>query len=375
MTLVPWRSRTRISPPARSALLLALLLAAAAVPARAQSVQGRTVDRETLQPVSDASVALLDVAGTAVATARSGANGVFRITAPQAGEYRLTASRLGYRTMLSATVQLAVGQVVEVEARISPQAVALDTATVVGRVAAGVSGRVLEDGAGRAVPGATVTLVNARGLAAGRVVTDEAGQFHLRVRQPGAYQLRTDRVGFQRTTSPSVTLLPDDTVRVELRMSTESVVLAPLTVVGSPRGLLRDAQMESFRWRQEHNPWGRFIDSRRIRQLNPFHASDIMQHIPHVRVTGGLRRHVLLGNRGPRTLTGGGGGCIPNLYLDGRPLKLDAELTLDDVVVGSSVAGVEVYSSPSSAPGEFPARDNPYCGVLVIWTRPPGERA
>jgi hypothetical protein len=356
----------------KSRFLLAILLAAVALPAHAQTVQGRAVDRETLQPIADASLALLDVAGAAVATTRSGPDGAFRITALEPGEYRLTASRLGYRTMLSAAVTLGEGEVVDVEARISPQAVALDTATVVGEVAAGVNGRVLEEGADRPVPGARVTLINSRGLAAARAVTDEEGRFHLRVRDPGAYRMRTERVGYQRTQSPAVTVDPGDTVQVELRISTETVVLAPLTVIGSPRRLLRDADMAAFEWRRAHNPWGRFLGPDRIRRLNPFHTSDILQHVPFVTVSGGLRRHVLLG-RGTATITGGGGACFPNVYLDGRPLRVSADFTLDEMVIGSTVEAVEVYASPVSAPGEFPARDNPYCGVIVLWTRAPGE--
>lgn len=366
----PFRSRSAAS--MRTRFLLAALLASMALPAHAQTVQGRAVDRETLQPITDASLALLDATGAAVATARSGADGAFRITAPEPGEYRLTASRVGYRTMISAVVPLGEGQVVDAEARLSPQPVVLDTARVVGEVAAGVNGRVLEEGADRPVAGARVTLINARGLAAARAVTDEEGRFHLRVRDPGAYRMRTERVGYQRVQSPEVTVDPGDTVQVELRMSTETVVLAPLTVIGSPRRLLRDAHMASFQWRQAHNPWGRFLGPERIRRLNPFHTSDILQHVPFVTVSGGLRRHVLLG-RGTRTITGGGGQCLPNVYVDGRPLRVSADFTLDELVIGSTVAAVEVYASPVSAPGEFPARDNPYCGVIVLWTRAPGE--
>lgn len=58
----------------RSAFLVPVLFVAlaAALPARAQTLQGRAVDRETLQPLPDASVALVDSAGEVVASGRSG---------------------------------------------------------------------------------------------------------------------------------------------------------------------------------------------------------------------------------------------------------------------------------------------------------------
>lgn len=42
-------------------------------------------------------------------------------------------------------------------------------------------------------------------------------------------------------------------------------------------------------------------------------------------------------------------------------------MTVDPMVSGDAAA-VEVYDSPSSSPGEFPARDDRFCGVVVIWT-------
>ncbi len=58
------------------------------------------------------------------------------------------------------------------------------------------------------------------------------------------------------------------------------------------------------------------------------------------------------------------------MYVDGVAVKTDAETPLDDFVAGTTVAAVEVYASPSAAPIEFSA--SKLCGVVVIWTRPPG---
>ena len=366
----PVRSRRRHSAFTRSTVLPALLLALiAAFPAGAQTVQGRAVDRDTQQPVGDASVVLVDAEGDAVATGRTRADGSFRLTAPGPGEYRLTASRIGYRTMLSAAVPLAAGQVVDVEARISPSPVALDTTTVRVAAQAGISGRVLEADTDRPITGATVILRNGRGHTVGRVVTDEAGGFHLRVRAPGVHELRAERVGYAAAEAPRLTVMPDDTLQVELRMSTGAVVLAPLTVVASSRSLLRDQQLAEFDWRRTHQPWGRFMGPERVRRINAFHATDVLQEIPFVQVSGFSVKMVTL--RAPY----GRGRCIPTVYADGHYVPVSRDVSVNDYVSGNTVTAVEVYDRPAMAPPEFSPRGRSMdCGVVVIWTRPPGER-
>jgi hypothetical protein len=377
--LCPPRIRRPLS--LRSVITFALVLAAAAAaPAHAQTVQGRAVDRETQQPIADASLVLMDAEGNAVVSGRSGADGSFSLTAPRAGEYRLTASRIGYRNMLSSAVSLGEGQVVQVEARIAPQPVAMDTALARADGPAGISGRVLESGTDRPVGGATVTLLNRRGLSVRQVVTREDGRFHLRVRDPGGHQIRAQRVGFTPSTSPSITVTPGDTVQVEMRIATAAVVLTPLTVVAASRDVLRDQQLAEFDWRREHQAWGRYIGPDQIKHINPFYASDVLQHVPFVQVSGGAQRSVTL--RAPH----GRGRCNPTVYVDGHFVPTSspalnsprnrgggAEITLDEVVSGSTIAAVEVYDKPALAPAEYLPR-NGLCGVIVIWTRPAEER-
>ncbi|HEU0299127.1 MAG TPA: hypothetical protein VFR37_06715, partial [Longimicrobium sp.] len=125
--------------------------------------------------------------------------------------------------------------------------------------------------------------------------------------------------------------------------------------------------LAGFEFRRERQPFGRYLGPEEIERLNPFYASDVLQHLPMVQVEGGFDRVVTLPARGRGIASRAR--CIPNLYVDGHVVRLDSELTIDQMVTGRNVAAVEVYTSPSSAPGEFPARDNPFCGVVVIWTR------
>ena len=354
----------------RSAFLVsAVLTAAAALPAHAQTLQGRAVDRETLQPVAEATVALVDSTGEVVVSARSGADGAFRLTAPRPGEYRLTAVRNGYGMMMSAPVALADGQVVEAEARVRPEAPEAEVAAGPVAERAGITGQVLEATSGQPIAGARVALVNFRGLTVTTVETDAAGAFHLPVRHPGAHRLRAERVGYQRSLSPPLTVVPDDTLRVEMRMSSEALVLEPLTVVASSRRLMRDVQLAEFEYRRQRSGWGRFVGPEEIRRINPFHASDVLQRVPFVQVSGGgLTRSVTLRQR--RRF----GSCVPTVYVDAHYRRIDSDFTLDDMVAGSTIAAVEVYQDPWAAPAQYGPIGNLDCGVIMIWTHPVGER-
>ena len=347
---------------------VAAALVMAAGQADAQTLRGRVVEQGTQQPVADAALTLVDAAGAAVASARSDAAGDFELSVATPGEYQVKAQRLGYRALVSRAVFLGGDEPVSVEVRLTPAAVALDTALVALERREGIAGRVLDDAGGQPVAGATVTLLNSRGRRDGRAVTDSAGRFHLRVRVTESYQLQAERVGFRGATSQSFTVTPDDTVQVEMRLAADAVLLAPLTVVAAPRTLMRDHQLAAFEWRREKQPYGRYMGAEEIRRINPFYASDVLQQMPLVQVHGGFNRIVTL-PVSIRTL-GAPPRCIPNLYLDGVPVRLNGEaLTIDQLVSGSSVAAVEVYDHPAQTPIEYPARDNPYCGVIVIWTR------
>lgn len=352
----------------RLAALAALFLA---LPAAAQSLEGRVTESAALQPVAGAQVTLLDAVGDVVSTAVTDAAGAFRLQAPAAGEYRLRAERVGLRTTITRLVPLAPGETLAVEVRMGAEPVVLDTTLASAPRRAGISGQVLDDITGLPVPGATVTLLDTRELRAGRAQTDSSGRFYLRISAAGGYFLRTERPGYQGATSNRITVAPDDTVEVELRVSTRSVLLAPLTVVSASQQVMRDHQLAGFEWRRDKQPFGRYLGPEEIERINPFYASDVLQQVPMVQVISvpgsPFDRLVVLPARGRGM--GPNGRCVPNLYVDGRRTTLTQGLTLDQLVVGRSLAAVEVYTSPNGAPGEFPPLDDPFCGVVVIWTR------
>lgn len=315
----------RDRPPRRPLFAFPFALFAIIVPcaAHAQTVQGRVLDGATQQPIAGAEV-LLEDAQSEAGAALSQADGSFRATVPAAGEYRLTVDQPGYVRMVSATLRLADGQVLQMDARLVPESHSgiipprprdAGVSPATGR---GVGGRVAEAGTRRPVAGATVTLLNEHGQGVGSVVTNAEGGFHLPVAAPGRFRVRAERVGYRRSLSEPMTVVPGDMVRVELLVSTDAVVLAPLTVVAASRDVTCSSRLAAFEWRQENSPWGRFLGPEQIARIRPFHASDVLQQVSFVQVSGRppVRQATLRGRFGDR--------CIPTVYVDGQRIPAPA---------------------------------------------------
>lgn len=76
--------------------------------AAAQVVSGRVVEAGTGTPVSAAFVTLVDSAGLDRTSGLAGEDGAFRLLAPSPGRYRLRAERIGYRSITTELLDVAV---------------------------------------------------------------------------------------------------------------------------------------------------------------------------------------------------------------------------------------------------------------------------
>ena len=106
----------------RRYLIVAILLsfAAAASPARAQSVRGVVVDDSTKLPVEGATITLVDAASAEVVrTTRSDSSGNFMVHAGRPGTYRVRAARIGYQPLTSEAVRLGIGQLAVMRLRMA----------------------------------------------------------------------------------------------------------------------------------------------------------------------------------------------------------------------------------------------------------------
>jgi hypothetical protein len=348
----------------RTVCLAALLLLLCAGSAGAQSLHGRVVDRATGAPVAGARLTLLDSAGGTAASVASDAGGAFRLEAAAPGRYRVSAAGEGYRVALTRELELGAGVSVEAELRMDPAPLAPAAVRGLAERGRGVHGRILDDSTRLPVAGATVSLVAERGRGGARVRTGRDGTFTVVPDRAGRFRLEASAEGYQPSTTAPLTLTPGDTVQLELSVSRRSMRLAPITVVASSRDLLRDRNLAEFEWRRRAGVRGRFVGPEEIRRINPFYATDVLQHVPFVQVTGGHRRTVTL-------RTPFGGRCVPSVFVDGHESGADASTTIDEVVSGATIAAVEVYERASEAPPEYmPIGRRADCGVVVVWTLP-----
>ena len=65
------------------------------------------------------------------------------------------------------------------------------------------------------------------------------------------------------------------------------------------------------------------------------------------------------------------GSCLAQVFVNGVPVRQteDGTVSVDDVLAGVPLAGVEVYPRAAAAPVEF--RGTGECGVVLFWTEEP----
>ena len=118
--------------------------------------------------------------------------------------------------------------------------------------AQGVRGVVVEEGANAAVPGVVVLLLDATGTPVARALTNERGEYRVTALQPGAYRIRTLRIGFTPVTSDVIQLAAGEDVTRQLRLAGVRVMLDTVRVVDKGAcQVARDSAAATFRvWEQ-----------------------------------------------------------------------------------------------------------------------------
>jgi len=62
--------------------------------------------------------------------------------------------------------------------------------------------------------------------------------------------------------------------------------------------------------------------------------------------------------------------CPVLFYINGMPMQIIGDMSIDQYVAPQDVVAMEVYSGSSQTPPEFQSSLlNSRCGVIVIWTR------
>jgi hypothetical protein len=355
--------------------------------AQQQGVVNATVqDATTGAPVASANVSLLDEDSLALVSSTTDARGRASLPVLGAGTFRLRAERVGYRTAVSEPHTLGAGDTVAIELRLETAPFLLDSILVSVRGAGRslrigeqlVFGRLLDDDTRAPIPGGTVRLLTDRGSEAASVITNDQGQFWLISPRAGTYRLAAERIGYQASESPDVNLMPGDSVGFDFHLSTQAVLLAPITVTSSRRPWTERAPligMEGFLSRYERfarSGFGTFMtrDSIAVWDSRTRSVGDMLRwRVPAVQAVvpfgdpqaSGLAGAILI--RSGRASGGQiAGTCIPAYWLDGAPVPYSVVASY----APADLEAVEVYVSPQ-IPAEF-LTGFP-CGVVAYWSR------
>jgi len=226
-----------------------------------------------------------------------------------------------------------------------------------------ITGRVLEVGSGRPLPSASVTLVAGRRSLL-TTESDSAGNFRVPLPRAGWYSLRVERFGYGSASSDSLEVGARENVEVAIRLSVSALRLEPLLVVESRREIRPRSEFE------------RRFDVGRRSGLGVFITREALDSTSSPSVTGVLARVPLIGIRHDQVPTSlSQGTCTPTLYLNGARFQLAPGETIDDMILPSTLEGIEVYRNRTELPREFAGIG--HCAAIVFWTRrgDPGRRA
>ena len=230
-----------------------------------------------------------------------------------------------------------------------------------------IRGVVVDDGTEVGLEGVSVMLINSDGNVAIGGMSDASGAFAMKAPKTGRYKVRLDRIGYKPTTSTEIDLLPPDTVDVELRMSVDVVVMAPLTIKSGRGPIVMDTRLAGWGFydrRAQFATMGsgqtHFLDLGDIRSRNPMRVSDVFRDLAGTRVASMGASKVQV--RRPD-------GCRFTFFLDGAELRMNSDDSIDDFLMAMHLSAVEVYvRAPFPAeyhPNAFGARA---CGSVVLWS-------
>jgi hypothetical protein len=189
----------------------------AAAAEQAAAVTGR-VRRSDGVPLAGAGMTVIDTSGRQCGLARTDSDGRYRCRVPGAGEYLVVCASPPYRPDAMRIVADDAGA----------------TCNMVVAAAASVSGRVLRAGTSTPVPDAVLILIDERGSAAARGVSDESGRYRLADLPEGRYTL-TACYGDHDPVAIGVVLPTADTLTQDVVLTLHTVLAG--TVRSSATGL------------------------------------------------------------------------------------------------------------------------------------------
>jgi hypothetical protein len=117
---------------------------------------------------------------------------------------------------------------------------------------------------------------------------------------------------------------------------------------------------------------GRYFTREEIKVMQPRQVTDVLRRVPGMQietVVGGLTGGSPTARTG-RNITGANSPCVMAYYLNGSPLPITGDMSINHFVAADDIAAMEVYTGSSQIPPEFNSSlYGSRCGVVAIWTR------
>jgi hypothetical protein len=223
-----------------------------------------------------------------------------------------------------------------------------------------IYGRVIDDKTRQSVTQAAVHLLDAGGRRVATVLTDQEGRFRFAPSQDGDYKLRAERIGFRTSESREFRLLKGEQITFDFYLSTQAVLLAPIEVKASTRAWAEryaSALILPFYERKEFYEKlgaGKFFTRAQLADHDGLPLTALFTTVAgvHMASNGVTMR----------------GGCAPQYYLNGMPLRLEPSESVDGLFSLADLEAVEIYRGASQLPAEFGGSTGE-CGAIVLWTR------
>jgi hypothetical protein len=227
---------------------------------------------------------------------------------------------------------------------------------------AAIYGTVRDSVSGNPVAGADVSLVG-EGIGA---VTTGNGHFELNGVRSGVHTIVVRRVGFQLGAAEF-----DITLTSSTRVDMGTIVLLPVAMELDPILVEAEAARQTLHmtgfFQRQRAETGTFITFEDIDVLSPQRTSELLRRIPGFRVA---RDGSAASARGVPSISSGFSSCMVNYYIDG----VHSDAPNVDVLIPTSIAGIEIYTGAATTPPTFRVAGNAKCGVVAIWTKSGGGR-
>jgi len=165
-----------------------------------------------------------------------------------------------------------------------------------------------------------------------------------------------------------VNVVAGQTLEVHVTLVAAPIPLKSIEVKAS--AALRPV-LEGFEHRRARGN-GHFFNQAEIARIQPHVFTDVLRRVPGVILqpaAGSFGSNDMVRMNRTTGVTGSRN-CPVLFYINGMPMQIIGDMSIDQYVTPQDVVAMEVYSGSSQVPPEFQSSLlNSRCGVIVIWTR------